>query len=773
MLPGVDRFVMGGDFDRWLDSVDLYLEAMEVISPARKRAILLHLIGPDLQQVYGTLPEPGGAGDEYQLCKDRLKAYLAPARNTIAEKLAFQTVKMDPGERFEAYLARLRVAANRCGFTGRTMDQEVRDQCLAGTRGKLQERLLQRAAERGDQLTLQDVVAAAAAMERTQALIDQMQGPGAAAEPVQLVAGDARRSLTCFRCGKRGHRRAECRQLEQQQQTEQLRPERPGRGPVCYRCRQPGHLKRDCRLRSGPSAVQAVVEEPEDLWNVQLAQGSEGCHVAPVKLAACVNGRSMEFEVDTGSPVTIVGSNHSIPGLQLQRSGLKLTSFTGHAIPIQGEGVVEVQSGQAARKLRVVVAAVDTPVNLLGMEWLSALGLTPPGALQKEQEPRRTEELRAADTLSRARLPVRSPADKQAAALEELTSSLRTAANAGIPMEQALDRVLQAYRSAPRAVTGRTPAERHYGRRRRAQLSPRPRVPCADATPRAARADQHRADGGRAREFRPGTAVCAAGETGWSRQVDRLLTAGLRDTAGDGSGRRSSDSAAASAEDGGGGRSGATRSAGQGGLLPLRTGGWSAVGADGAGAGDRRAGAAASGGGGQTRMDGSGGRAACQAASSGGGASGGGPAAVPGASPVSGGGPAVAPASSAGPAAAPTGAGDERAVSGGTAPASGAGPAVVPTGTGDERADRSGGQAAVSGREARTAVSSSGGAEETRAEREHVSGSAAGGEAAARMNGERGDTGAGVASPVSGSAGGSGRRLSARRRKRVRRLFGI
>ena len=277
MLPAVDRFVMGADFERWLNSVDVYMEAMDVSSEGHKRAILLHLIGPDLQQVYGTLPEPlGVAGGEYEVCKAKLKAYLAPARNTIAEKLSFQTIRMEAGEKFEAYLARLRVAANRCGFTGQSVDQEVRNQCLAGTSGKLQERLLQRAAERGDQLTLQDVVAAAAAMERTEALIEQMRGPRAAAEPVQLVTRDPRRQLTCYRCGQPGHARAECQRRQQQrhqqpqQQERAQQPRRSGRSPVCFKCRQPGHFKKDCRSRAVTAPVQEVQGVPEtELWSVQ------------------------------------------------------------------------------------------------------------------------------------------------------------------------------------------------------------------------------------------------------------------------------------------------------------------------------------------------------------------------------------------------------------------------------------------------------------------------------------------------------------------------
>ncbi|KAF0289669.1 hypothetical protein FJT64_012094 [Amphibalanus amphitrite] len=272
---------MGGDFDRWLTSVDLYLDALDVTSEARKRAMLLHLIGPDLQQVFGTLPEPVGVEGAYEISKAKLRAYLTPARNTIAEKLAFSTIRMEAGEKFEAYLARLRVAANRCGFTGQSVDQEVRNQCLAGTKGKLQERLLQRAAERGDQLTLQDVVAAATAMERTEALIEQMRGPSSAAEPGQLV-----------------------------------------------------------------------------------------------------NGTDMEFVVDTGSPVTIIGSDSSVPGLCLQRSDLVLSSFTGHAIPVKGEAVVKVQRGTKQKNLRLVVVDFPQPVNLLGRDWFAALGLGARGEVQ-------------------------------------------------------------------------------------------------------------------------------------------------------------------------------------------------------------------------------------------------------------------------------------------------------------------------------------------------------------------------------------------------------
>ena len=363
----VDKFVMGQDFDGWLDSVEYYMEAMDITRAERKRATLLHLIGQDVQQVYSTLPEPAGVVGAYNVCKAKLRAYLVPAVNSVAERLAFQGMKMEEGEPFEKYVARLRRAAARCGFAPESLDGEVRNQCMVGTRGKLQERLVQRIAEKGDQLTLQDVVATAAAMERTQAIIQQVRGPPPP-EAVQFVRGERR--VTCFKCGKQGHIKAECGSEVGQ---------RPRREPVCFRCRKPGHLKRDCQEARRSHSVQEVVggEDDQGLWRIHLTEAVDAAEqLKPPEVKVSVNGYDMTFTVDTGSPVTIIGSGSRVPGLKLKRSKLTLSSFTGHQIPIRGEADVTAQLGATSRSLRIVVADMPKSVNLLGREWISALGLT-------------------------------------------------------------------------------------------------------------------------------------------------------------------------------------------------------------------------------------------------------------------------------------------------------------------------------------------------------------------------------------------------------------
>ena len=395
MLPGVERYVMGADFERWLTSVDLYMDALDVKRQTRKKAILLHLIGPDLQQVYNTLPETATEGTseqgEYDVCKAKLRAYLTPARNTIAERLAFKTVKMESNEKFEEYLARLPVAANRCGFTGEAVDQEIRNQCLAGTQGKLQERLLQRAAEKGDSLTLQDVLAAAAAMERTQALIKQMSG--AQAEAAEVHPLKERRQVTCFKCGRSGHIKSECRSEGGHKSSG-----RPRWEPACFKCRKPGHLKREC---SRANMVQEVTDSHE-IWHLRVNREAEDAgHLQPPQVTLGVNSQRMTFVVDTGSPVSIIGSRTNIPGLRLGRSKLVLSAFTGHQIPTKGEGDVTVKHGTASASLKIV--KVDLPaINLLGRDWISALKLNMDrgkriGVAERQVRKSRQEKARRAD----------------------------------------------------------------------------------------------------------------------------------------------------------------------------------------------------------------------------------------------------------------------------------------------------------------------------------------------------------------------------------------
>ena len=69
-LPSIEPFARGMDFSRWLKRMDFYTAALDITDNGRKKAVLLHLMGADIQDVYDTLPEPQvtGTPTEYEKC---------------------------------------------------------------------------------------------------------------------------------------------------------------------------------------------------------------------------------------------------------------------------------------------------------------------------------------------------------------------------------------------------------------------------------------------------------------------------------------------------------------------------------------------------------------------------------------------------------------------------------------------------------------------------------------------------------------------------------
>ncbi|KAF0300159.1 hypothetical protein FJT64_027280 [Amphibalanus amphitrite] len=85
--------------------------------------------------------------------------------------------------------------------------------------------------------------------------------------------------------------------------------------------RQAGRAHRDLQQLGAQLAATRAAERP----------------AAAVTVTVPVNGVKLNMLVDSGSPVTAVGRDTLIPGLQLRPSPLHLTSFTGHVIPLIGE----------------------------------------------------------------------------------------------------------------------------------------------------------------------------------------------------------------------------------------------------------------------------------------------------------------------------------------------------------------------------------------------------------------------------------------------------
>ena len=80
-LSTPEKFTEGQDFDIWLDGFDAYLYCLGIEEVTRKRALLLHLLGTDIQQKLMDVTETVPSSDQtdvYADTKEKLRHILKP-----------------------------------------------------------------------------------------------------------------------------------------------------------------------------------------------------------------------------------------------------------------------------------------------------------------------------------------------------------------------------------------------------------------------------------------------------------------------------------------------------------------------------------------------------------------------------------------------------------------------------------------------------------------------------------------------------------------------
>lgn len=162
---------------RWKRSFELYIVAKGIHDWERKKAVLLHCGGQDLQDIYYSKPEeqtkPGTIlpsdptkeqleeyGKEvYNLCVKVLDEHFTPKTNVVHERFLFRKMHQKSDENVEQYLVRLRGQANKCEFEDK--EDQLRDQIIfTCSSEELQKQALQKSA-----ITLDELIALAKSLE--------------------------------------------------------------------------------------------------------------------------------------------------------------------------------------------------------------------------------------------------------------------------------------------------------------------------------------------------------------------------------------------------------------------------------------------------------------------------------------------------------------------------------------------------------------------------------------------------------------------------------
>ncbi len=119
---------IGVRWGKWVSSFKLYLMASGIKDDAQKRALLLHLGGSDVQDIFATM-EDTGEDKDYDVALTKLNDYFTPKKNVPYERHIFRQAVQEQGESVDSFVSRLKQLAVTCDF-GDHKDDFIRDQVI-------------------------------------------------------------------------------------------------------------------------------------------------------------------------------------------------------------------------------------------------------------------------------------------------------------------------------------------------------------------------------------------------------------------------------------------------------------------------------------------------------------------------------------------------------------------------------------------------------------------------------------------------------------------
>ena len=304
---------------------------------------------------------------------DVLKRHYEPKPLVIAERFHFHRRFQAADESVAEFLAQLRRLSAHCEFQS-YLDQALRDRLVCGLRNEnIQRRLLAEA-----DLTLTRAFELAQGMEAAERNTKSLKSTETAIHQVDTKRNPSAVSpSSCFRCGRSNHVAKDCR----------------FRDAVCHTCNKKGHIAPACRskqqgakhkskkrFRPNPQQNRYVAvdddqkrEDDADLPIYSIREPTSN----PFRTNVFVNGKLLSMEIDTGAAVSIISEeskNRLFPDAVLKKSYLRMQTYTGQRMTVQGYLEVEVRYGEQKKNLHLFVVTGTGP-SLLGRSWLTHIRL--------------------------------------------------------------------------------------------------------------------------------------------------------------------------------------------------------------------------------------------------------------------------------------------------------------------------------------------------------------------------------------------------------------
>jgi hypothetical protein len=334
---------------------------------SKKVSTLIAVMGQDLYKLAYDLFAPVDVSTQtFDNIVYKLKLYLNPPPKVIPARCKFFKRNQNDIETICIFVACLRGLADNCKF-GDNLNTMLRDKIVSGVKSEnLQRRLLQES----DDVTLDRIYDIATAFELAESDMRIIKSDTKDCDKLYLHTSDNKK---CYRCGSKNHMAPICKFKE----------------ATCYKCGMVGHIstvcttntktqtkhgnKRSCRNKKVKKqyGIEKLEKESDADFDIQRLSNKHLNDNLHITLE--VDGNPIEFEIDTGSAVTVISLNLFEKfwcDKKLVKCFSRLKSFSGNLVDIVGQYSVFVK--QAGLKLPIMVVQKNNTA-LLGRNWLGVL----------------------------------------------------------------------------------------------------------------------------------------------------------------------------------------------------------------------------------------------------------------------------------------------------------------------------------------------------------------------------------------------------------------
>ena len=380
---------VGPRWTKWVARFENYTTAMNITADARLKALLLHIAGERVHDIYDTL---AGADDDYAATKQKLSGYFSPKKNVQYQVYVFRNAKQEPGENLDSYHTRLRMMAKNCEFAN--VDTEIKAQIIQSCASSR----LRRKALREPDLTLANLLdhgrtlelseMHASGIERGTESVNAL-GKGTGSRHPKSSRWPEKRSTSnnnqCRNCGGKYPHESEC----------------PAKNKECRACGKFNHFARMCRSsskdtktkgpqnkpRKDPKKVHHITKTAPEERAENNSSSSDDNYVFAIdadkmselpQTEVKVNGSSMSVLIDSGASANCISEisfDKLMPCPELTPTTTKIYPFRSDVpLPVSGVFKCSVEKGQKKARCTFFVIKGDC-FNVLSYKTSKALGL--------------------------------------------------------------------------------------------------------------------------------------------------------------------------------------------------------------------------------------------------------------------------------------------------------------------------------------------------------------------------------------------------------------